>query len=104
MYTRLDGRRPQATKDALDQTSSASLELSADRASDAVTRLIDLIEIRPLAMMDSTQLPLPREDMKAALKFIWRTTSDRKMCDRSRHRSSGWPTFRTPWEKRPSSQ
>ena len=55
MFTQLDGRRPQATDDVLDQTSSASLKLSADRALDAVTRLIDLIEIRALAIMDSKQ-------------------------------------------------
>lgn len=47
-----------------------------------MTRLADLIEIRPLAIMDTKQLPLPKEDMKAVLKLIWRTTSDRKMCDR----------------------
>ena len=55
MFTQLDGRRPQATDDDHDQTSSASLKLSADRALEAVTRLIDLIEIRALAIMDSKQ-------------------------------------------------
>jgi len=62
-------RRPKAT-------SASRFQISADRAFDAVERLGELMVRHPTAILDTKQLPLPKDDMKAVLKLAWQITRD----------------------------
>jgi hypothetical protein len=61
----LTGRRSKTT-------SRPAPAMSTEEAIDAVTKLGQLMERHPLALLDTKRLPLPKPDMKAALKIAWR--------------------------------
>jgi hypothetical protein len=46
--------------------------MTADEAVEAVGRLGELIERYPLAIFDSSRLPLPKSQMKQAIKGMWK--------------------------------
>jgi hypothetical protein len=51
--------------------------ITGNKAVEAVERLGELIQRYPLAIFDSSRLPLPKSQMKLAIKAVWKAVQDR---------------------------
>jgi len=52
-------------------STSAAPGIATELARDAVAKLSELMERHPLAILDVNRLPLPKAEMKAAMKLMW---------------------------------
>ena len=52
-------------------STSAAPGMATELALDAVAKLSELLERHPLAILDVNRLPLPKAEMKTALKLLW---------------------------------
>jgi hypothetical protein len=60
-------------------STSAARGIATELARDAVAKLSELMERHPLAILDVSRLPLPKAEMKTALKLMWQIAPNEQL-------------------------
>lgn len=60
-------------------SASAAPGVTRESAEDTVGKLSELMERHPLAILDVSRLPLPKAEMKAALKLMWQIAPNEQL-------------------------